>query len=214
MNSLDNAEEKLTNFNIIVLDDVASERNEILQEAKKEIEALMEEKKLELKKQADEMLKKGKLSLEKEKNTILTEAVNKSKQLLIKAREDMTAELYEEVKKLLVNFVTSDDYYNFLSESIKSGLQLTGDGEKIIYLKESDLLRFSKELDNLLKDLNDKNKYINCISYDVLKEDNVIGGCKIFNKTKEIIVDNTLIKRLEEAMEDFINSNRLKVEMN
>ncbi|NSW90897.1 MAG: hypothetical protein HPY74_09565 [Firmicutes bacterium] len=197
-------EEKLAHFNEVILNDATSERDRILLQTKSEIDSLIERKKNEFQQQADEILKKEKASAEKEKNIAISKAIIESKQLLIKAREDMVNAVFNDVRKLLEDFVRKDDYYAFLSEEIKKSSRLAGKGEMVIYLKENDLRRFSKELEALKEELPEG------IYYEGVKDD-IIGGCRVLNRTERLIIDNTLLKKLEVRMDMFIRTFGLKI---
>lgn len=197
-------EEKLAHFNEVILNDATSERDRILLQTKSEIDSLIERKKNEFQQQADEILKKEKALAEKEKNIAISKAIIESKQLLIKAREDMVNAVFNDVRKLLEDFVRKDDYYAFLSEEIKKSSRLAGKGEMVIYLKEDDLRRFSKELEALKEELPEG------IYYEGVKDD-IIGGCRVLNRTERLIIDNTLLKKLEVRMDMFIRTFGLKI---
>lgn len=98
-------------------------------------------------------------------------------------------ELKEEAERRLIKFLSDSDYERFLAKCINSVLEkVDNDMESILYLTKSDMDKYAEEL----------RKY----NIKVKELDNYfIGGCKLENLQKGIIIDNTLKSNLDDICE-------------
>lgn len=183
-------EEKLKHFNDLILKDAIAERDKILEQIKREMNNTLNKKRAEIQKEADEFLRKEIAVLEREKNNRIYRATVEGKQLLMKAREDILRILLEEVKAKLIEFIKSEDYYAYLIRQIKESCAQAGSGRLTVYISKTDAERFSPRLDEI------KNQLPAGATIVEIDEE-IMGGCRVFNEDESIIVDNTLAKRLE-----------------
>lgn len=198
-------EEKLEHFNEVILKDAASERDSILMQIKSEMSEYIERKTAEIREEADEVLRKETALAEREKNNIISRAVIESKQLLMKTREAIIRSVLDEVKNRLESFVEGNDYFPYLADEIIRSCKLAGEGELVVYLKKSDMKRFSSRLDEI------KDKLPPSVSFDAI-DDAVIGGCRVLNRTKSILIDNTIDAKLEESKDGFFETCSLRID--
>lgn len=198
-------DEKLKHFNELILKDAASERDALLQQIRAEMEENLNKKRLEFREQADKMLKQEISEAEREKNNIISKAALEGRQLLMKTREDIVNAVLDETRNKLREFVAGNGYYDFLAEQIKKSCEQAGDGELVIYLASSDLSRFSSQLEDLKKELPASPAF-----YGI--DEDIIGGCRVFNRSKNIIVDNTLSERLNLCADKFFEVCKLRID--
>lgn len=183
-------EEKLKHFNDLILKDAIAERDKILEQIKREMNNTLNKKRAEIQKEADEFLRKEIAALEREKNNRIYRATVESKQLLMKAREDILRILLEEVKAKLIEFIKSEDYYAYFIRQIRESCAQAGSGRLTVYISKVDAERFSPRLDEI------KNQLPAGATIEETDEE-IMGGCRVLNEDESIIVDNTLAKRLE-----------------
>lgn len=192
--------EKLEHFNKVALEQATKKRDKILQQMKKEKEALITQKREEFKIQAEEFLKKELQSIEKEKNEIISKAFLESRELVSKKREETKKNVFIEVKEKIRKFVKSEHYKEYLLNLIIKSCKLAGEGELIVLLKEEDIDLIFKEVEKLP------------FKISLKAENEAFGGCKVINKTLNILIDNTISKKINEAMNKFFEISCLKID--
>lgn len=136
--------------------------------------------------------------LVKEKAEIASVLVQKeaeSRKKLYLLRQDMIAQIMSEVEDKLISFTNSDEYSEFLKNSLEKIKCACNDSFEI-YAKSCDV----EKIKALAADL------------DVLADDSIkLGGIKGFCKQKAIICDDTLDSRLKEQRAYLIKNCNLKV---
>lgn len=197
--------EKLKHFTEVILKDAALERNRILEQIRTETEERVNLEKRKFKEAADGFFKKEVASAESEKNNIISNAIIQSRQLLMKAREEIIETVFADVKKKLVEFVIGEEYFPYLSRQIKHSCDLAGEGELSVYVSKKDMERFSSLFEDIKKELP------SCTVFREIDED-IIGGCRVLNNTRNIIVDNTLLGKLESNRENFLEVCDLRID--
>lgn len=202
---LSSIDEKLQHFDEIILKEAASERNRILLQIKNEQEVLINRKKQEFQEQAGDILRKELGTVEREKNNILSRAVTDGRQLLMKTRENIIDSVFDALGKKLETFVRSGSYLSFLTDSIRQACTLAGNGELVVYLQKEDLERISPHIEPLKRDQPR-------IAALEPTDDAMIGGCRVFNKTAGIFIDNSLLKRMELCKDEFFEISGLRIE--
>ncbi|MDQ2087262.1 V-type ATP synthase subunit E [Herbivorax sp. ANBcel31] len=193
--------EKLDKFSKIALEEATKKRDEILQQMKKEKDALMHQKKEEFQLQAQEFLKKELQFLEKEKNDIISKSFSQARELLSETRERIKKEVFNEINEKINEFINSTDYEKYLLNLINNSCNLAGKGELVVLLRK-------KDIDLILK----KERNLSSKASFEEAEDEIIGGCKIFNKTMNTFIDSTISKKLEEAKDSFFETSCLKID--
>lgn len=123
----------------------------------------------------------------------------------MKAREEIIETVFADVKKKLVEFVIGEEYFPYLSRQIKHSCDLAGEGELSVYVSKKDMERFSSLFEDIKKELP------SCTVFREIDED-IIGGCRVLNNTRNIIVDNTLLGKLESNRENFLEVCDLRID--
>jgi V/A-type H+-transporting ATPase subunit E len=193
-------DEKLEHFNKVALEEAAKKRDEILQQMKKEKEALINQKREEFQVQAQEFLKAELQYIEKEKNEIISKAFLEARELVSKKREEIKKSVFDEIEEKIKNFVRSDHYKEYLLNLITKSCKLTGEGELIVLLREKDINLVSEEVSKLP------------LKISLKAEDEVFGGCKVINKSLNTFIDNTISKKIKESMDKFFEISCLRID--
>ncbi len=202
MSSID---EKLQNFNDLILKEAAAQRDRILRQIREENEALIESKRKDFEEQAAEMLRRELYNIEREKNNIISKALVESRQLLMKTREGIINSVFDYLKEELETFTQSDAYAQYLKEDIRNSCRLAGEGKLVVYLSGADTDRYSSLLNELLKE------FPRIEMFEPAAED-VIGGCRVVNRSSNILVDNTFAKKLELNRDSFFEISGLRID--
>lgn len=198
-------QEKLEHFNEVILKDATSERDRILQNMKAEAEKRIDLEKRKFQEQADRFLKKEISLAENEKNNIISRAILEGRQLLMNTREGIINSVFSEVRQILEEFAGSNEYLSYLSASIRKSCIQAGSGELTVYISKRDMEKLSGKLENIKIELPPSTEFQEI-------NDEVIGGCQVLNKTKNILINNTLIEKLEANREKFFEVCGLKID--
>lgn len=198
-------QDKLRHFNDVILKDAALERDSILKDVRTytEEQILREEKKI--KEQADKFLKKEITQAENEKNSIISRAFIQSRQMLVKTREEIIDAVFCEAKERLRNFVKGENYLDFLKKVIVNSCYLAGSEKLIVYLSKDDMEKLPSLLAGIEKELPQDT------IFEQTDED-IIGGCKVVNISLGIIVNNTLMQKLEVNRDSILEICNLEIE--
>lgn len=198
-------QDKLRHFNEVILKDAASERDRILEQLKSHTEERITLEKRKFQEQAVQFLKKESALAENEKNNIISRAIIESRQLLVKTREDIIKTVIEDAKIMLDEFVHKVEYSTYLFLQIVHSCSLAGEGMLTVYLSKKDMERFLYLLENIKKELPPDTTFEQT-------DDEIIGGCRVFNKTLGIIIDNTLIGKLESNRDSILEICNLQID--
>ncbi|HHW31405.1 MAG TPA: hypothetical protein GXX20_06995 [Clostridiaceae bacterium] len=195
-------EKKLRHFNKVILRDANSIRDEILKRTSEDIEKQKERRRNEMQALAEETLKKEISKAEKEKNYAISKAIIESRQKLMKTRDEVIEQVFEQVMVKLYDFIQGDDYYTFLAGLIRESCTIAGQGELLVYITSRDMEKYKDRIDELSKSMP-----YTPVFHEA--EEDIIGGCRVINKTLNIVVDNTIIRKLNESREKFFESSGL-----
>lgn len=194
-------DEKIDKFAHDIMNDVNKQRNKVMEQTEKELEAIYEEKELKYLSEAYEIIQNGLKSIHQEKNEILSRAIMTSKREILKARNDMIKEIFADAEKDLIAHTKNESYYNELCQLIEKGIQEIGDGNLKIFIAYTDKVHVHA----LEKTFN----------HDIVVEDKhekMIGGYKLFNQSKNIFLDNSFYTKLYGQKESFLHHCKLEIE--
>ena len=138
----------------------------------------------------------------KEGNDKLSKAIMESKRNLFTKREEILDKVFENVGSKINDYLLTDDYKNLLFRLVESSIASAGEGELIILINKSDF-RFEDEL---------KNKFGNSNLTFEISQDNFIGGCIARNESLGIVVDETILDKINEQKQLFIELSGLTIE--
>jgi V/A-type H+-transporting ATPase subunit E len=198
-------EEKLEYFKEIILKDATSERDKKLASIKTQIEERLCAEKAKCEQQADDYLKREMASAKSLKNGMLSRAIMESRQLLMRAREEIMEEVYKDVKEKLLAFIHSEEYLPYLLDMVRYSCKTAGEGELTVYINKSDMELLSPVFEGLKNDLPLGTTF-------EAASDDILGGCLVINRTKDIMVNNTLAQKLEASKDHFFEASNLRIE--
>lgn len=198
-------QEKLDHFTEVILKDAASERNRILERIRTEMAERLRLEKLQFHEQADALLLKETAGAEIEKNSRVSRAILEGRQLLLKTREDITDAVFALAIEKLQTFVRAEAYFPYLSALIRQSCRQAGEGELVIYLNRRDMELFSVQLEAMKKELPGPVEFR-------MSDRDILGGCQVFNRTRCVLLNNSLLESLEAQREGFFELCGLKIE--
>ncbi|WHH61221.1 V-type ATP synthase subunit E [Petroclostridium sp. X23] len=200
--NLNFVDDKLDNFSSIVMKEAAEKRLQILNQVKEERDGILEQRELDCLEDAYVKIQKEIRKTDKEKNEMISRAVMESKKALLQKREEIIEEIFNNIMKRIQSFLETPDYYTFLMQNILQGRQQVGQGEIIIYINKSDVSLIDKIKQQLSEPLE--------IQVD---QEDIIGGCKVFNKTKGTLIDDSLAAKIAQQKECFLEISGLVIDL-
>jgi len=180
---MEKIDEKINHFSNIIFTKAAKEKDEILQNIEVKRKEILRKKELEYLEKAYENIQTGLRRLDKEKNEIISRSIMDGKKRILNKREAIINLIIENTKEKLSQFVRSDEYEDYLVRTIKRGLEeMQGQAGQIEIL-------LCKEDEILINKLNEKFDVQFIISE---KMNGMIGGCLIYNKGNNTLINNTI----------------------
>jgi vacuolar-type H+-ATPase subunit E/Vma4 len=199
VNSID---EKLQNFTKTVMMEAAEKRVEIINKAQQEKEKKIEKSEIQaLEKAYDEIQKVVRKAI-KEKNEKISRTLIGSKKTLFIKRQEVIDEIFHELINEIENIKNEDRYFDFLLKKVFEGISQAGEGYIEIFVDSSDEKSISQIHEKI------KEKYDTDIKI-LVDDEKIIGGCKVLNKDKNILIDNSLKSSINEEREKFLKNSGL-----
>lgn len=198
---MEHVEDKLDHFSKMILQSATSKRNEKIETVEKEKQKVLEKKELEFLEEAYHQIQDYLRKLRKKKNEIISRATMDGRRKLLNKREKIVKEIFQEVEEEILQFTKTPEYYAYLVESIKKNQQLINDEDVTIFISPTD--------EQYLEELN--KKFQNKVMVDE-KEQDMLGGCKIVSKTKNIVVNDSLRQKLNQQRKQFLHDSKLEIE--
>ena len=204
---MERIEEKLEHFTATVMKQAVEKRNRLLRQIKKQNEEILKKSELEFLEQAYNQIQDSIRLIEKEKKEVLSRALSDNKKKLLQKREEIIEGVFKDVTEKVKEFVKSPQYEQYLiSNAIEACTSIRSDeDELIIYINEADLPYKEKITEQIQSKL-----YLSRFTIETEKED-MIGGVKVLNKTKNLFVDNSLMAKIKNAREHFLETSGLVI---
>lgn len=195
-------EEKLERFKNDIMVDVAAQKADLLAVFNHAYEEEFDRKETQYLTESYKIIQTGLKKIDKEKHEILSKAIIDNKMQLLNKRSFVIEGVFELAKKKLRAFAASEDYYEYLVEMIESNLKKIGSGEVEIYINDAD--------EKFLEDLR---KRFQCMFLLENKNIDMLGGCKLKNKTAGLFIDDSFAKRLEDQKDTFLQNCKIEIEL-
>lgn len=188
-------EEKLNLFSKHVFEDIKETQEEKLRKIEKHNKEQMEKHKKRIEKEKQEYAEE-KIKRIKEKNDKkISRKKGQIKRDIMLRRNELFNEFINEIKNKVIEFTNSDEYKNYLKNSLDKGLgQL--DNKNNIQVKISQKDVHYKEY---IKEFANKNGFENVSIVEI--EEEIIGGVILVDKKENIILDISLSEKFDENRE-------------
>ncbi len=193
---------KLEHFTSEIMSGVAEQKSQIELEQDKRLKAEYDKKELEYLESAYEIIQTGLKDIDREKNEVISKTLMKNKVALLNGRKNIIDEVFAQAKKRLEAHAKTEGYKDELIEKINTHMDYMGQGDYVIYINYKD-----KELYRFLQELYPKHQV-----FIERKHIEMIGGCKLLNKTKNVFIDDSYAKRLEEERADFLQYCEIQID--
>lgn len=198
-----NINEKLNNFNAKILSDAQKRRAELEMENQNIKKKKIDKAQDEFLNNAYHIIQASIGSIKKSDNEkILTAEVNAKRELLLK-REEMINNIFERVNARLADFMTGDEYKQWLGKKVEKAYSQAGNGEKTIYARAEDLAY----VEEFVKKLDDKEG----ITVLTAGDKELFGGIKLKNNVKNILIDYSFDDMTAAAKSEFLQKSGMVI---
>lgn len=194
-------DEKLEHFTNDIMSDVGEERRSMLDAVDKELKEKLEKEETNYLSKAYELIQDALIRIDQEKNEQMSKAVMDNKIRQIRKRNELIDGMFEEAKDKLRAYTKTEPYVEQVAAMVDSAKTELGDGELVVILNATDAeivdeIRKRTQLEVILES----------------RKVDFIGGCKVMNKTKNRIIDDSFLRKLNDQKDDFIFRCHLDVE--
>lgn len=176
--------EKLERFSIAVNEKIDAQIDEILSEAETEKDNIIKSAKEQAEIEAEEKINSALSEINVKYKRKKSQVQQESKKELLLHREKLTKQIYDNVKKKIVEFTSSSEYVSYLCKLLE-GEDISGN--KIIRMRQQDF----KLKEDIQKALN--------LACEFEVDDNIeYGGVAIYDTKSHVINDKTIDNAFEE----------------
>lgn len=177
-----------------ILEEAKAKGAEIINQGKRDAEAIVEEAKVRSKAAEDRILKEGARDAEQRKKRLVADATIKARKKKLDAREDIINEAFRRAEINLANIANSSKYPSILENLALEACLGVGDGDIEIITRKEDAKILEEKFPKLEKAL--KEKGIN-VRLSLSKESTNELGVIARSGDGRVEVSNTLESRLE-----------------
>lgn len=183
-------EEKLQHFYDVAVGEAHNEALEMINQYQKLLESQLEDHKKAKDREIEIQLKAEAGNASREVNKALSVSQLALKREWTKKQNELKEKLFGEVKSLLLDFMSTSEYSDYLEEKIRNAASFAQDDEMHIYLSPEDASR----LDSLC----------DCTGFSLeLASESFIGGIKATIPHKNILIDNSFLTAITNEKTDF-----------
>lgn len=195
-------EEKLERFANDIMKDVAAQKKELLGDIIHANKIEYDKKQTEYLTENYSLIQNSLKKIDKEKNEIMSKVIMDNKMKLLNKRTEVIHTVFQSAKEKLKMHTQSDGYFDELVDTIKKNIEAIGQGEIEIIISHSDEQFLERLKEIFTEQIKIENKNIE-----------MLGGCKVMNKTKRLFIDDSYAKRLEDQKPSFLQRCQIQVEM-
>lgn len=185
---------KLDRFRAEIMNDVADKKRIIETRVHDKLEKEYENMELQYLEEAYEIIQSGLKAIDKEKNEVISKTQMENKVKLLAKRKAIIDEVFGSAKVQIEAYTKTEEYKTKLIEKIKGHLEYLGEGDYIIYLNYKDKGLYM----DIQKEFPDHKVFMEKRYIEML------GGCKLHNTTTNVYLDDSIVKRLEQEEENFL----------
>ncbi len=188
-------EEKLKHFLEASIESATNQSTQLIDDYTEALNKIFEDHKADMTRKTDLQIRLGKDSLEREMNKELSREQIRIKRETTKKQTELKDMLFNEVKDLLEEYMSTPEYQELLIRQIKEAAAFAGKDEIVIYIDPAD----SSELYSLETATH---------THLTVSETGFMGGTRAVIKSRNILIDNSFETQLKEAKEAFTFINK------
>lgn len=192
---------KLIYFSQDIMADIEEERKDMLHKVEKELEEDYLKKELAYLNNAYEFIQEELERIDQEKEQIISKTIMDNRMKLLEKRNEYIQRMYTKAREGLQEYTKKETYLPYLLKLIKIGRDVLGEGKLVVYINSTD-----KEIAEKLA----KSSGVEIIVES--REVDLIGGCRVYNIDRKMVMDASFMRKLEEQRETFIHRCHLEIE--
>lgn len=190
-------DDKFENFARMAINEASAKRDSAIKELEKYKAESIKNAEEECLEKAYKNVKNGVSKARQRYDDIVSREPSDCKRQLLEYRDSLISELFASLLEKVMEYKKSDEYKQFLFNSIKDGLERAGEGDIAVTVDKSDD-KFSDEI---------KQTFGCELNYD----ENIIGGCIIKNISEKKIFNNSLSEKISEVRAKFLEESKFSI---
>lgn len=187
---------KIEKLSKTVMEDAEKEKNRLCEHMEAERKKRVESKENDFLRAAYEEIQNAASKVHKADSEMVLKERNSAKRALLIKREQIIEKVFSEAEKRIAEFTATEKYRADLKEKIGRAVKEAGDGRKTVYLCERDGGVIEKTDDFEVKTEADSE---------------MLGGVKVVNHDRNIVVNYSYRTLLENARAEFLNESGLTI---
>lgn len=190
-------EEKFERFAHAALADAAMQRDNIIEQINEYKSKKISEVENECLENSYKIVRKGVADAKTHAAQMLAQEPAKCKRKLFEYRESLINEIFSELIKKINEFKNSDEYADFLINSVEDAAKSVGEGQKHIIIDKTD-----EKFEDVI------NKKFNCT---VKYSEKIIGGCIVENVDTKLMCNNSISEKISELRANFLENSKFSI---
>ena len=183
-------EEKLQHFLAFCIEDSRTRSEHMLDEYTDALEKSFKEHEADANRRAEKHIETEKERFEREVNKKLSLEQISLKRVLSQKQEELKDKVFTELRNMLATYMETSAYEQLLNDQIKAAIDFAGKEELIIYIDPADESKLRRLAMNFHADIR-------------VSQYSFSGGTRAVIPSKNILIDNSFEKKLEEARAGF-----------
>ncbi len=191
-------EEKLQAFEQEILKEANQKKTAIEQDIAREKQTRIAQKENEILTKAYQTIQKELGTIRREQNERLSKAASDSKRLVLNRRGEIIQNVFQQLVQRVEDYRETEAYTAFLLRCAKAGLEEVGSGDIVVLIDKRDLKQKT-----LLEKLGVS------VEQDAM---DILGGCRVLNRSRNVVSDRSLAKCIAEEKEHFLEEADFRIQ--
>ena len=184
-------EEKIAHLQAASMEEARAEGNQIIDSYRKKLDGLLKEHKEQMGRQSDLRIKAEKVNARQQLNQALARSQLEMKRHTGKIRQELKDKLFNEVYMLVLNFMETGQYEEFMLKCIRQAVDFAAGEPLTIYINSSDE-RHRLHLESL-----------SGAALTVSTEE-FVGGVRAVIRSRNVLIDNSFKTLLRNEYDKFV----------
>lgn len=191
-------EEKLQVFEQEILKEANQKKMAIEQDTERERQARIAQKENEILTKAYQTIQKELGKIRREQNEMLSKAASDNKRLVLNRRGEIIQNVFAQLMERIETYRETEAYTAFVLRCAKAGLEEVGTGDVVILIDKRDTKQ-KKSLEKLGVS----------VEQDTM---DILGGCRVLNRSRNVVSDRSLAKCIAEEKEHFLEEADFRIQ--
>lgn len=184
-------EEKITHLQSVSMEQARSEGNAIIDSHREVLDKLFEDHKAEALRQAETRIKAETINAKQKLNQATARSQIDIKRRYGQVQAELKDKLFEEVNQLVLDFMQTEQYDDYLICCIKEAIRFAGNDRVTIYINPSDESKISD-----LRDATGVQLSVSAIDF--------IGGVRSVIRSRNVLIDHSFQTAIKNEYDKFV----------